>query len=136
MLRRKLTIKELKEMIQDEAKKLNETLFGYSPKDDEPYSEDDDDTSSFDEEPYLSVLDLAAKRKQTGGAGFLIPKDWANDIIDQYDLNMKQNPGDMWGEKSATFKYKGRILRLQQQFPGKYYIYRGAWERDPRWTGD
>lgn len=84
--------------------------------------------------PVESALDIVSKASE--GVGFSIVKDWANDLIARYELEMTQGPGDMSGESSALFDYNGVQLRLKRTWMKQYLVYKGPWKPDPHWTGD
>ena len=85
--------------------------------------------------PVELVLDIA-KEGFRGGPGWAINPAWAQEIINRFNLDLAQGPGDMTGERSAIFLWKGEELRLKKEFPSRWQVYKGAWKPDPRWTGD
>jgi hypothetical protein len=84
--------------------------------------------------PWQTVLKIAAQGNE--GVGWTISEEWARAMIATLGLSLAQGPGDMSGEKSALFKYKGTVLRLKRAFPSHWKVYKGPWKPDPRWTGD
>ena len=109
--------------------------------------EDDDDTLPLPKLPgvassgrperehkWTMALDLAAR--SAPGVGWTVPPDWAESIVKNYNLKLDQDRGDMTGEVSALFDYKGKTLRLKKVFPNSWKIYLGAWKPDPHWTED
>jgi len=81
-----------------------------------------------------SCLDIAVS--STEGMGWSISRDWADELVSRFGLELECRNGDMSGEVSALFLYKGETLRLKLSFPNHWRIFRGDWKPDPHWAGD
>lgn len=89
-----------------------------------------------EEKCYVPVLDVASGGLE--GIGWAVPNEWAEDLIDDFKLELKSRGlhGDITGEKSALFTYKGETLRLKQDWMRRFKLFKGDWKPDPHWTGD
>jgi hypothetical protein len=87
-------------------------------------------------ETTVNTLDLA--RKWTPGLSLTITAICAQDIIEHFRLKLecRFDKGDLGREESALFTYRGEILRLKKTWMGRWELYHGDWQPDPRWTGD
>ena len=83
-----------------------------------------------------NILNVASRG--TEGIPLTINSNVAQDIIDKFNLKLEQRfgKGDLTGEKSALFEWNNTTIRLTNEFPNKWRVYKGDWKRDPRWAGD
>jgi len=81
-------------------------------------------------------LALQVTSKSARGVPWSIPREWAEELIREQNLNLQCRNGDISGEASALFQFNGQTLRLRRHWTGRYELYHGDWKSDPHWTGD
>lgn len=84
--------------------------------------------------PYQSALDVAMAAPE--GTPWSLTAEWGEQLVSDYQLDMQQAPHNLTGNTSALFEVAGVQLRLEHDWMGRYTLFKGAWKRDPRWTGD
>lgn len=77
-----------------------------------------------------NLLDMVSNSIE--GVAWAIPEEWANKIILDNKLELKQRHYNMTGEKSAIFELNGKTIRLERMWTGRYKLYHGDWKSDPR----
>lgn len=76
------------------------------------------------EKSYISILNAVKSTSSDAEIGYIISNEHAEEILKDYNLELKCGHGDINNEKSAVFIYKGKPVRIKQKDDKTWFIYR------------
>jgi len=72
---------------------------------------------------YLSILDAVKSAETPAEIGYIISNDQANEIMKDFNIELKCENDDVIGEKSALFIYRREVICLKQKRDCNWFIY-------------
>ena len=72
---------------------------------------------------YLSILDAVKSADTHAEIGYIISNDQANEIIEDFNLELKCENDDVIGEKSALFIYRREVICLKEKRDYNWFVY-------------
>lgn len=75
------------------------------------------------EKLYLSILNAVKSVDTSAEIGYIISNDQAKEIMEDFNLELKCEGGDVIGEKSALFIHRREVICLKQKRDDSWFVY-------------